>query len=86
MVATNPLDALAASAIAVANRRGKRVCAVWPPHATAGDLAEDLKDYADSILAWNSVNFCKVICDGELSSEGIDGGALPTPHNPHHRC
>lgn len=66
--------------------KGKRICGVWLSGTPSGNIPNQIEDLSDADVAWDSEDFCKVICGGAPVSQNPDGSIRSTPHNPHHKC
>lgn len=74
------------SLVEIAAKQGKRICGIWGRGIPIGPGPQLLEDVADAVLAWNSENFCRAVCEDERVWEEADGGVRSSPNNPHHRC
>jgi hypothetical protein len=49
--------------VLLANKYGKKIIAIWPPHSSQSVLPHALEKYGAALLPWDAKKLCAAICD-----------------------
>jgi hypothetical protein len=81
----NELNALEPT-ISLANKHGKKIISIWPPHSSSSVLPQVLEKYGVALLTWDAKKLCTAVCDDEFEWVDAGGGTRAGSKTKRHKC